>query len=145
MNTIQIALLGTLALVACSEPPRDDQNGNPRQYSQQQLAHGERLFHAHCSNCHGWNGEGQAGWQKPGLNGVLLPPPLDDNGRTARLSSKQIMAFIQRGSPDGRDAMPAWENKLSGQEIENLTLWITSLWSDRVYLEWQTKIEQNKR
>lgn len=145
MSTKQIALLCSLALVACSEPPGEAQNENPRRYTQQALAHGERIFHTHCSNCHGWNGEGQAGWQKPGLDGILLPPPLDDNGRTARLNSMQIKAFIQRGSPDGRGAMPAWENRLSAQEIEYLTLWITSLWSDRVYLEWQTKIERDKR
>ncbi|MDP2827891.1 MAG: cytochrome c [Sulfuricellaceae bacterium] len=145
MNIKPVALLFTVTLSACGQPSGDAQNENPRHYDPLRLAQGERTFHTHCSTCHGWNGEGQAGWQKPGPNGALLPPPLDNNGRTARLNSKQIMAFIRQGSPDGRGAMPAWENKLSMREIDDLTLWITSLWSDRIYLEWQTKIEQDAR
>ncbi len=143
MNIKPLVLLCALILSACSQPSGDAQNEKLRQFAPQRLAQGERIFHTHCSSCHGWNGEGQAGWQKPGLNGALLPPPLDDSGRTARLNSKQIVAFIRHGSPDGRGAMPAWENKLSEEEIDDVTLWITSLWSDRVYLEWQTNIKRD--
>lgn len=40
--------------------------------------------------------------------------------------------------------MPAWQGKLSEQEIDDVTLWITSLWSDAVYLEWLSKAGQRQ-
>lgn len=134
-------LLCALLLAACSDKPQDKQERNARQYDEKTLAMGDRIFHAYCAECHGNNGEGKPGWQQPGPDGKLLPPPLDNNGRSWRLSSSQIQQFILHGSPDGRGNMPPWQGKLSDQEISAVAVWITSLWSDQVYLDWQTKTE----
>jgi mono/diheme cytochrome c family protein len=38
--------------------------------------------------------------------------------------------------------MPAWGDKLSAQEIDDVVTWVTSLWSDEIHLLWVTKVEQ---
>lgn len=141
MNTRLIVLLSALLLSACGDKYEGASVKNARQYDEKILAMGERVFHSQCVVCHGYNGEGQPGWQQPGPDGKLKPPPLDNNGRTWRLSSSQIQQFILHGSPDGRGNMPAWNGKLTDQEISAVAVWITSLWSDQVYLDWQTKTE----
>jgi mono/diheme cytochrome c family protein len=141
MNTRLIVLLSALFLSACGDKPDDAVKNSARHYDEKMLAMGDRVFHAHCAECHGHNGEGKPGWQQSGSDGKLLPPPLDNNGRSWRLSSSQIQQFILLGSPDGRGNMPPWQGKLSEQEISAVTIWITSLWSDQVYLDWQTKTE----
>lgn len=142
MNIKPFVLLSALLLSACSDKPQDSVNKNTRHYDENMLAMGDRIYNAHCATCHAYKGEGQAGWQTPGPDGKLLPPPLDDKGRTWRLSSTQMKQFIKQGSPDGRGNMPAWQGKLNDQEIDAVASWITSLWSDATYLQWHTQVEQ---
>ena len=52
--------------------------------------------------------------------------------------------FIRQGSPDGRGNMPAWQGKLSDHEIDDVATWTTSLWSDAIYLQWLTEVEQRQ-
>ncbi|MFH1494680.1 MAG: cytochrome c [Pseudomonadota bacterium] len=143
MNIKSIALLSALLLSACSDHPQGREDKNVRHYDEKTLAMGELIYNSHCATCHGYKGEGKTGWQQPGPDGKLPPPPLDGNGRTWRLSSTQIQQFIRLGSPDGRGNMPAWQGKLSEHEISAVAVWITSLWSDQVYLDWQTKTEHS--
>jgi len=141
---IYIAMLGIALLSACSDSTQQAQGKGPRQYDKMALAQGERVFQANCTVCHGYRGEAKPGWQNPGPDGKLQPPPLDDSGRTWRLTSSQMKQFIHQGSPAERSHMPAWRGKLTEQEIDNVATWITSLWSDAVYLEWLTRVEQQK-
>ena len=142
MNIKPFVLLCVLLLSACSDKPQDAVDKNTRHYDEKTRAMGNRIFHDHCAECHGYNGEGKPGWQQAGADGKLLPPPLDDNGRTWRLSSSRMKQFIRQGSPDGRGNMPAWQDKLSDQEIDAVAIWITSLWSDATYLQWRTQVEK---
>lgn len=144
MNIKPHVLVCVLLLTACGDKPHEEQNKNARHYDEKTLALGDRTFHTHCTVCHGYSGEGKPDWQKPGPDGKLLPPPLDDKGRVWRLSSVQMKQFIRQGSPDGRGNMPAWQGKLSEQEIDALAVWITSLWSDATYLEWRTQVETHR-
>lgn len=141
MNIQIIVLTSTLLLSACSDRPESASEKNARHYDEKMLAMGDRTYNTHCATCHGYKGEGQPGWRQPGPDGKLLPPPLDNHGRSWRLSRSQIQQFILHGSPDGRGNMPAWKDKLTAQEINALTIWITSLWSDQIYLDWQTITE----
>jgi mono/diheme cytochrome c family protein len=40
--------------------------------------------------------------------------------------------------------MPAWQDKLTEQEIAEVVTWITSLWSDATYLEWFARVEKRQ-
>lgn len=144
MNKKLIFTLGIALLAGCGEgaEPPEVQGKGLRQYDENVLRLGDRVYLANCAVCHGYGGEGKPGWQQPGSDGKLLPPPLDGNGRVWRLSSSQMKQFVHQGSPDGRANMPAWQGKLSEQEIDGVVTWITSLWSDAVYLEWLTREER---
>jgi mono/diheme cytochrome c family protein len=143
MNKKLIITLSVALLSGCGDgnKPPEVQGKGPRQYDKNVLARGERVFQTNCAVCHGSGGEGKPNWQQPGPDGLLLPPPLDNNGRAWRLSSSQMKQFIRQGSPHGRSNMPAWQGKLSDQEIDEVVTCITSLWSDLIYLDWKTKIE----
>lgn len=145
-NKLIIATLCAAMLAGCGDGAKQPeiQGKGPRQYDRNVLARGERVYLTNCAVCHGNGGEGKPGWQQPGPDGLLLPPPLDNNGRAWRLSSSQMNQFIRQGSPHGRSKMPAWQGKLSDQEIDEVVTWITSLWSDATYLEWLNQVEQKK-
>jgi len=146
MSMKLIITLSVALLAGCGEDakPPEVQGKGLRQYDKNMLMRGERVFQTNCAVCHGSGGEGKPGWQQPGPDGLLLPPPLDNNGRAWRLSSSQMKQFIRQGSPHGRSNMPAWQGKLSDQEIDEVVTWITAQWSDAIYLEWVTKVEQPK-
>ena len=146
MSMKLIITLSVALLAGCGEgaKPPEVQGKGLRQYDKNMLVRGERVFQTNCAVCHGSGGEGKPGWQQPGPDGLLLPPPLDNNGRAWRLSSSQMKQFIRQGSPHGRSNMPAWQGKLSDQEIDEVVTWITSQWSDAIYLEWLTRVEPRK-
>jgi mono/diheme cytochrome c family protein len=146
MNKKLIFTLGVALLAGCGDgaKPPEVQGKGLRQYDRNALARGERTFLTNCAVCHGNGGEGKPGWQTPGPDGKLLPPPLDGNGRVWRLSSSQMKQFVHQGSPEGRANMPAWQGKLSDLEIDEVVTWITSLWSDAVYLDWHTNEVQKQ-
>jgi mono/diheme cytochrome c family protein len=146
MNKKLIITLSAALLAGCGDgaKPPEVQGRGLRQYDKNVLVRGERVFQTNCAVCHGSGGEGKPGWQQPGPDGLLLPPPLDNSGRAWRLSSDQMKQFIRQGSPHGRSNMPAWQGKLSGQEIDEVVIWITSQWSDAIYLEWLTKTEKKQ-
>ena len=48
--------------------------------------------------------------------------------------------MIRKGSPGG-GGMPPWDGKLTNQEIDDVIVWIKSLWPDDVYEVWYKEIE----
>jgi hypothetical protein len=40
--------------------------------------------------------------------------------------------------------MPGWEGKLTEQEIDDILVWIKSLWPDEVYDAWYKRIEHRE-
>ncbi|BCB27137.1 hypothetical protein SKTS_20230 [Sulfurimicrobium lacus] len=138
------ALLCAALLAGCSDDKPQNQRKGSRQYDMNALALGERVFQKNCAVCHGYTGEAKPGWQNPGPDGKLLPPPLDDNGRAWRLTGRQMKQFILQGSPAGRGNMPPWQGKLSEQELDAVVTWITSLWSDAIYMQWQSDVAQEQ-
>jgi len=49
--------------------------------------------------------------------------------------------MIRVGSHDGAGGMPAWDGRLTNQEIDDVIVWIKSLWPDEVYDIWYKEIE----
>jgi len=56
-----------------------------------------------------------------------------------------LKKIIREGSSPGIGGMPAWDKKLTNQEIDDVIVWITSIWSDEIYNIWYQEIEQKQQ
>lgn len=98
---------------------------------------GAAVYRAHCANCHGRQGEATTGWRTPGADGKYPPPPLDDSAHAWHHSSETLEKMIRVGG----SGMPAWDGRLTDQQIRDVVAWIKSLWSDEIYDIWYKEIE----
>lgn len=69
-------------------------------------------------------------------NGRYPPPPLDDTAHAWHHPTSILRKAIESGSPPGVGDMPPWKDRLTGQEIDDVIVYIKSLWSDEVYRHW---------
>lgn len=154
MNTlILLAFLAGLLLSACekaAEPvaapmPAMGETSNvgvdaaplDRNLDSAQIVRGRAIYDKSCSGCHGANGKGLPGdWRVRDAAGKYPPPPLDDNAHAWHHPTAVLMEAIRDGSPGGEGNMPAWRGKLSEQEMQDVVVYIKSLWSDPVYRLW---------
>lgn len=115
-----IVLAGLLALlVACS--------GEPALTEQQ--ARGRELYVANCAGCHGAQGEGAPNWQQPLPNGTYPAPPHDGSGHTWHHPDALLLAITAKGGQSAGSGMPAFEDKLTRDEMEAILAYLKSLWS----------------
>lgn len=112
-----------------------------RKFDPRQIKQGREIYLKHCAVCHGQNGEGTAEWRKPLANGRYPPPPLDSTAHAWHHSTEELKRFILKGGPPGEGRMPEWQDKLSEKEIDDILVWIKSLWSDEIYEAWYRQIE----
>jgi len=152
-------VLGGLLLAACEKAPDkppvsvldrpaavNAAIGDPpsRSEAAPQAARGLAIYRRHCLECHGEQGRGQAGdWRVRDAEGHYPPPPLDDSAHAWHHPTAVLLEAIRDGSPQGQGKMPAWQGKLSEQEMQDVVAYIKSLWSDEVYrlwwkMEWQS-------
>ena len=103
---------------------------------------GGQLYAKNCASCHGVNAEGSPSWRKRKPDGKLLPPPLNGSGHTWHHGKSLLISIITNGTEIQGGEMPAWENKLSPQEIEAVILWAQSKWPKETYESW---LEINNR
>ncbi len=150
-------VLGGLLLAACEKAPAEPAaralaqpaavtaaTGDPpsRSKAAPQAARGLAIYRRHCIECHGEHGQGQAGdWRVRDAEGHYPPPPLDDSAHAWHHPTAVLLEAIRDGSPQGQGKMPAWQGKLSEQEMQDVVAYIKSLWSDEVYRLWW-KMEQ---
>lgn len=92
-------------------PVQEARRLNPIEVSPQSLARGETLYRENCLRCHGDYGFGNG----PQAKDLRVPPA--NLHRAARHYSDGELSYIIR---KGRDPMPAWEDKLSEDELWNL-------------------------
>ena len=105
------------------------------------VAQGGSLYAQHCAQCHGANLEGVPDWKKPLADGSLPPPPHDDSGHTWHHPDSLLMSIVSNGGdPAYHSKMPAFEEKLTGNEITAVLEFIKSKWSkdQREYQWWMT-------
>lgn len=146
-------LLGGIALllVACggSVPPGtvsgqhqiDSKGLVKRDFDPAQVKRGESVYAANCIGCHGPNGEATPEWRKPNTDGKYPPPPLDSSAHAWHHSTAVLKKTILQGTPPEIGSMPAWEGKLTGQQVDDVIVWIKSLWSDEIYDIWYKNFE----
>jgi S-disulfanyl-L-cysteine oxidoreductase SoxD len=93
---------------------------------------GEQIYAANCASCHG----GATG-------GAMMdyPPKHNANGHTWHHADCEIVEGIRTGTspmiemmrgmmaPPGAPTMPAWREKLSGEEIEAVLAYIKTMWT----------------
>jgi len=152
--SILAALLAGLALNACDKAPapvpgqtsatgsRIDEVPLDRNLDPAQVARGQAVYKQHCAECHGANGKGLPGdWRVRDADGRYPPPPLDDSAHAWHHPTAVLLQAIREGSPPGEGNMPAWNGKLSEQAMQDVVVYIKSLWSDQVYRLW-LKMEQ---
>jgi mono/diheme cytochrome c family protein len=144
--TLQIlaSLLAGLALAGCDDSPSGlsgaaDAETAPldRKLDATQVARGKAVYEKHCMECHGVAGKGQPGdWRVRDADDMFPPPPLDDSAHAWHHPTAVLLEVIRDGSPQGQGKMPAWKDKLSEQEMQDVVVYIKSLWSDPVYRLW---------
>jgi mono/diheme cytochrome c family protein len=139
--------LSTLSNTVSTPPPvakpkQQTQTIEMRKLDPEKVKRGEVIYEANCATCHGPKGESTPGWKKQGADGKYPPPPLNGSAHTWHHSTETLEKMIREGSPSGMGGMPAWGDKLTDQEINDVTVWITSLWPDKEYNAWYQEIEQ---
>jgi mono/diheme cytochrome c family protein len=149
------AVLFSALLLACEQPVGETtpaipalaqagaESGAPiRQLDQAQVTRGRIVYDRHCAECHGAEGRGQAGdWRVRDADGYYPPPPLDDSAHAWHHPTAVLLDVIRNGSEPGEGKMPAWKHVLSEAEMQDVVVYIKSLWSDPVYQLWW-KLEQ---
>ncbi len=138
-----LALVLAVLIGACddqkqvTDPPATIRVSSVRAQDTEQIARGEAVYNAHCAECHGLRGVATPEWRKPGPDGKYPPPPLNDSAHAWHHPTEVLRKVIAKGSPAGMGNMPAWEDRLSPRQIEDVIAYIKSLWSDEIYVRWQ--------
>ena len=101
---------------------------------------GRVVYAENCASCHGIALEGQANWRQRDADGYLPAPPHDETGHTWHHPDSYLFLMTKYGIEEmiGRtypNNMPAYEDKLTDNEIIASLSYIKSTWSDRIQLQ----------
>jgi mono/diheme cytochrome c family protein len=160
LTNIAVLLAAALWLSACSEQRSsssaeaipDQEAGTtaavsstpaPHGLDARLVARGGDIYKVNCAVCHGANAEGAPNWQRKGPDGKLPPPPLDANGHAWHHPSVWLHDMIRQGSVARGGNMPAWEGKLSDDDIAAVIAWIQSRWPEEIYRSWLAMEEKS--
>ena len=143
-------LLLAISLSACSE--NQDVAGNngeikpvvKRSFDFAQITRGGKLYRQNCAVCHGKQGQGAPNWQKMDAKGKFPPPPLNGSAHTWHHPKTVLVDTIRNGTAKLGGNMPAWKDKLSNEQINDIIAWFQSKWSDEIYSAWY-KMDQRPR
>jgi len=115
-----------------------------RKLDPEKIKRGAVVYRTHCASCHGPNGEATSNWREQGADGRYPPPPLDGSAHAWHHSTGTLEKMIREGSP-GVGGMPPWNGKLTNQEIDDVIVWIKTLWPDEIYDIWYQEIESKQK
>ena len=117
----------------------------------EQIALGQKIYAQHCAACHGAKLEGQPNWRSPLANGRMPAPPHDESGHTWHHTDAVLFGITKYGltpnyAPPGYQSdMPAFEGKLSDDEIRAVLAFIASHWKTKELLEARAEMIRNRR
>jgi len=139
------ALIGSLLMLSCSEDSATTEVQNNKRARENtmrtidsaQIKRGRQIYLKNCTVCHGINGEGSPDWQKRLPDGTYPPPPLNGTGHAWHHPKKVLVDTIKHGTARLGGKMPAWKDKLSDQDINDIIAWFQSQWPDELYQAWQ--------
>lgn len=109
-----------------------------------QIARGGQIFEKNCAVCHGAQGQGAVNWRMRTPDGKFPPPPLNGTGHAWHHPLAALRYVIKNGSPGGQGNMPAWKDKLTDQQIDDVIAWFQSKWPDRVYQVWAQNDQRSR-
>ncbi len=145
MKKSLMMILGAMALLSgCGEggdnPMAEAQARPPAEVTRTvdfaQVSRGGKLYQQYCAECHGTSGEGAPNWRQRDADGLFPPPPLNGTGHAWHHPKAMLHYVIANGSPGGQGRMPAWKDKLSPEQINDIIAWFMSRWPDEVYQAW---------
>lgn len=132
LGTITVAVIAVLVVVYWPSSARSGRLLRPE--DQRLLAIGQKVYAAQCAACHGQRLEGQPNWRERGSDGLLPAPPHDASGHTWHHPDELLFRITKFGVAKAANlknyesAMPAYENRLSDEEIVAVLSWIKSTW-----------------
>jgi S-disulfanyl-L-cysteine oxidoreductase SoxD len=107
---------------------------SPRLPAASVVDRGGVLYQANCATCHGADGEGETpNWKRLNADKTYPAPPHDSTGHTWHHADKMLFDIVKNGgsqynSPAFQSRMPAWDNKLSDDEIRAVLAYIKTMW-----------------
>ena len=110
-----------------------------RWYDAAQIDRGQVVFQQNCASCHGANGEAQAGWKE--ASGEASAPPLNGSAHTWHHSLSQLKKTILKGSIQLGGSMPAFEARLSEDDLDSVIAYFQSKWPEETYAGWSGKFD----
>ena len=157
MKRILIILTVSLVVLAgCSQKNETAQKSDTSQKDVQQVAvsapakkmdfaqmtRGRKLFLQDCAVCHGQMAEGAPNWRQRDPDGKYPPPPLNGTGHAWHHPKKALRMTIRDGTQKIGGKMPAWGDKLSDQDIDDIIAWFQGEWPSEIYQAWHRRNEK---
>jgi len=102
------------------------------------IMHGAVKYAQNCAVCHGKIAQGTPNWHEPDTNDNYPPPPLDGSGHTWHHSKKVLTMVIKKGGKPMGGQMPAFENKLSNNDINSIIAWLQTHWPEKILKTWKS-------
>lgn len=101
------------------------------------IATGARIYAESCAACHGLRLEGQPDWRSRNAAGRLPAPPHDASGHTWHHPMKVLFEITKYGvgrfaGPGYVSDMPAFEGRLSDDEIRAVLGYIRAQWPEEI-------------
>jgi mono/diheme cytochrome c family protein len=150
LKLMTFILLSLTLLISCDDKVKEQAASSvkkpiiKREVNFLAFSRGLKLYQKNCASCHGKNAEGTPDWRKTESDGMFPPPPLNGTGHTWHHPTKVLVNLIKDGTAKIGGKMPAWKDKLSDQEINDILTWIKAQWPDEIYAAWYTNDQGSK-
>ena len=130
-----VLISASLIFNGCSENKEDSKQN--RWYTPDMIQKGKPLYEQNCASCHGLKGEGTAKvWSQKMPNGKYPPPPLNSEAHAYHHPLKALRFTIQNGGKYVGGVMPAFNEKLNSEDMDNIIAYFQEFWDDDFYKEW---------
>lgn len=130
-----VLISASLIFNGCSEKKEDSKQN--RWYTQDMIQKGKPLYEQNCASCHGLKGEGTAKvWSQKMPNGKYPPPPLNSEAHAYHHPLNALRFTIQNGGKYVGGVMPAFNEKLNSEDMDNIIAYFQNFWGDEFYEEW---------